>query len=275
MNTRKFILFIAFALVVTGDTWGAGSAKKENNQPWVLPVFSTTNQNGVLLANLLTAGSQSNILVTANAEHPIDCTIENTNRLSNTNLLSPEEAARIDERSRRVKDLKFDSSPNGLTLKKTWTNRVDISVVGKSVYPGKKVFMSIGYKRFSDGNTTETWADFLERVIVRRRDKNGDGYDLTGWLEEYGQRVFYQEFAHSLAQGPMVELQFDDDLNKTKILSLVRFDHGLAIERYFTWGRKTGDMTTKAEFQKPYDFINNCIVRYDYSWIFNVVNPQH
>src|SRR5580698_10534443 len=73
---------------------------------------------GKLIFPFLTLEGQSNIIVTADPEHPKDCSPEYTNLLSNTNLISPTERKKLEEITLKYKDLTSNSGTTGTVFEK-------------------------------------------------------------------------------------------------------------------------------------------------------------
>lgn len=263
MNPKIYISFL-FLFAFTHGVLCQNDVSKKDKEEFrrileKMGASGYTNTNIGFLATRLKPDSLTKVKMTADFEHPINCPVELTNVLWNTNLLSIEESKRIRERVTRFKDLTVDSIPSGTILQKSGQRTVDVSDMG--------IFYDLTYKRYTNGSATEELTALPPRFIVRSRDAHGDGFDASFSQNEFGLNIFYQEFFKNTPEGLMMILGMPDKSANINLLSLVRFKKGKAVGNYLEWGND-GSITTSIEFSEPYDFIRNMKVRYDVGWAF-------
>lgn len=238
-------------------------------RPIVLaPVFSNTNSDGRLLLSNFLPEIQKDVEVLANWENKIPCPVELTNLLSNTNLISPEEEQMFKGLVNKYKDLSFDTVPVGTVHRKSGARNVTARFLNSDVKRVRRD-LTVSYHRYKDTNSLGT-IELVQpgvSLVARIRNSSKDGFDLEIGRAENGLDFSSLEFLNGVPNGLSITVNRADEQDQARIVSLVRFKDGLAVGKFIRWDLQ-GNLSTFAEFKKPFEFIDNQIHRVDQGWLF-------
>lgn len=210
--------------------------------------FSQSVEPGRLCYPFLTIESQSNLVFTADADHPRACPVELTNVISNTNLFTVAEQQKLKEVELKYQNISTNAGAAG------------------SVFTGMQMrqwrlgeftdkFLVACFK-YTNSQATDELRIFDCRV--RYRTESGAGYDVR---MSRGRLVQYQEYAGGVLNGLFVDSTFD----RAHCNSLARFTDGKMVGRFLNWS-KNGEIVMDIYFKEPFDFLKYQTIKHDMAW---------
>jgi len=224
-----------------------------------------TSQAERMIFPLLTLESQSNIIVTADFDHPKPCPPEYTNLISNTNLFSLAEQKKLKEVTLKYQNVTTNSGPAGSIFKRwglrqekveTWTN----------------TFWVACFAYTNSDNQDEICQNSPGCVVARFRARAGDGYDVS---VINGSIFAYQEYKNELLNGLFVVLHDPNNPSDQEHCGMwSRFVKGKILGKFIVWG-KDGKIQDLAEFKEPFDFLKNASTKLDLAWTKTPTNKTN
>jgi hypothetical protein len=241
-------------------------------------VFAQTNNTERLIFPFLYPEGQSNIIITADLDHPKPCAPEYTNLISNTNLILPSELNRLREVTRKYKNVSSNSGPAGSVFER-WGLRywkyVDLNGI-------TNVFRVACFAYDNCDAKDEIYEQIPKCIIAKFRTRPGDGYDayvVTNSL------IMYQEYKGGVLDGlfVMVHDPYSPNDADQHIGMWARFVKGKIQGKFIAWHMNEHDggqagfkIVAEAEFRQPFDFLKYQSIPIDYAWTdAPPSNPQH
>lgn len=201
--------------------------------------------------------SQSNIIVTADFDHPKPCPPEYTNLISNTNLFSPAEQEKLKEITLKYQNVTTNSGPAGSVFKglelrqekvETWTNTFWVACFAYTNSAAQEEIRAYAGPRY---------------IIARFRTQAGDGYDVS---VINGSIFAYQEYKNGLLDGLYAVLHDPNHPEETEHCGMwARFVKGKILGKFLTWGQDN-KIVVEADFPEPFDFLKNGSTKLDLAW---------
>jgi hypothetical protein len=227
-------------------------------------LFGQSKNTEKLVFPLLTIECQSNIIVTADLDHPKPCPPEYTNLLSNTNLFSLAEQTKLDEITRKYKNVTTNSTPAGSVFRQ-WAlrRRLGVELTSISTWVEVTNTFQVACFTYTNSDANEEMAFFDDNEIdARFRTQAGDGYDVYMLDDAI---VKYQEYRSGLLDGLFVEIHDPNSPDdKDHCVGWARFVKGKLLGKYIMW--QDGQIEAMAEFKQPFDFLKCQTVKTDLSW---------
>jgi hypothetical protein len=209
-----------------------------------------------LIFPFLTLESQSNIIVTADFDHPRPCPPEYTNLISNTNLFSLAEQKKLKEVTLKYQNVTTNSGPAGSVFKgwglrqekiETWTN----------------TFWVACFAYTNSDAQEEIYQTSPGTIVARFRRQAGDGYDVS---VINGSIFAYQEYKNRLLDGLYAVLHDPNHPEEKEHCGMwARFAKGKIMGKYLMWGQDN-KIVVEAEFPKPFDFLKYESTKLDLAW---------
>jgi hypothetical protein len=226
-----------------------------------------------LIFPFLKMEGQSNIVVTADFDHPKPCPPEYTNLISNTNLFSLDEQKKIMEVTLKYKNVTTNSGPPSSVFKGFGLRQLKYA---DSTGTNSKLWIA----RFTYTNSEdqeEIWS-YYGQNIVKFRTEAGDGYDA---MFRNNFLITYMEYKDRLPDGLFV---FAHDpmypYADEHCAMWTRFVKGKALGKFIVWqvsptqdqpDSKITDSTTfkiaaEADFKEPFDFLKYQSIPIETTW---------
>lgn len=193
--------------------------------------------------------SQSNInFIFCNSAHPALCSPLNTNRLSNTNLFTPEEQRLLKEIPIKYSKVTTNLGPPGSEL---------VSL-DKGTF-GEKIELAGVLAQYKHPNSPAT-----EKVLLLEDGEKYIKFESTpgdGFYAEVldGLLCSYEQLRGGVLNGVAATFY------ESRVAMWQRFSNGMAVGRFYMWapimdGRGEGDgVAIEAQFKQPYDFMKYTI----------------
>jgi hypothetical protein len=197
---------------------------------------------------------QSNIIVTAELEHPKPCPPEFTNLISNTNFFTPAEQERIEKTPLKYKNVTTNAGPTGTVFK-------GIELREWKVKNPRLLTLTFSISCFVYTNSNaqeEINFEGPRQIFVNFRTQRGNGYNLN--LID-GKLATYQEYKNGVLDG----LHFGEVFDKEHCNSWTRFEKGKIIGKFLGWN-EAGQIDMEAGFNEPFDLAKCVFGRFDLTW---------
>jgi hypothetical protein len=222
-----------------------------------------------LIFPLLPIESQSNIIVTADFDHPKLCLPEYTNLISNTNLFSIAEQNKLNEVTLKYQNVTTNSGPAGSVFKGWGLRRTKYPALGVPT----NVFWVACFTYTNSDAQEEIRSDAVGYIKVRFRTPTGDGYDVSFVKNAL---ITYQEYKHGMLDGLFVALGLIAPSNpkyEEHCGAWARFVNGKILGKFIMWGpnnlvgKQVGfQIVAEAEFKEPFDFLKYQSIPIDLAW---------
>jgi hypothetical protein len=216
-------------------------------------LFGQTNQTGRLIFPWLLPESQSNIVVTANPEHPIPCPLAYTNLISNTNLFTPAEQKIFTEIVQKYKNVTTNTGPSGTTFTGLEMRQWNIN------NPPFNIKFPVGCFVYTNSGAHEEIAYYARTLVAMFRTQSGDGYNVQ---LDRGRLLTYLEYRSGVLDGLSMEGGIFDADHCTE---WARFVNGKIVGKFIGWNQG-GAIIMQAEFKEPFDFLKYSVGKFDLAW---------
>lgn len=246
--------FLAFLILVFSPFICCAQDRPVKKQTeWLIPILGT---------NVYT-----NLIVTADVSHLMNCPPELTNRVWNTNLLSLTEQKRLREIETRYQNVSTNNPPPGTTFKE--------SVVRYILYPDKVIRLYpneshkievLVFEGKDNGLRYELWQESNYSFYLRHTDKNGDGF-LCKFV--YETLTSYHEIKNNKLDGPYVILPAPTKqrpYERDVVQWLMRFKEGKMVGTWLTWTPE-GKINTKIEAASDFEMPELLEKLTNYRWV--------
>jgi hypothetical protein len=230
-------------------------------------IFAQTNHGKGLIFPLLTLEAQSNIIVTADANHSRRCPPGYTNLLSNTNLISLAERKKLEEVTLKYKDVTSNSGPVGSVFERWGLRRTKYVEL-----TGATDTFWVACFSYTSSTAQEEIRFRYNSILAKFRTKEGDGYDVVLVSDSI---ITYQEYKRGALDGLFVALHDSNHPNnEDEHLGMwTRFIKGKVLGKFIIWqrGEQNGDpaeyrIGAEAEFKEPFDFLKYQSIPIDFAW---------
>jgi hypothetical protein len=245
MKIRHLILQLSF-LFCTSGLFG----KDQNARQLIFP--------------FLPIECQSNIIVTADLDHPKFCSQEYTNLISNTNLFSLSEQKELTAVSLKYQNVTTNSGPTGsVFIRWVLRQRPEVKLTNESTWIEVTNIFQVACFAYTNSDSKEEIAFFPDNEIdARFRTKAGDGYDVLLFKNAI---IKYQEYKNGLLDGLFAEIHDPNNIDdKEHCASWTRFVNGKIFGKYIMW--QDGEIGVMADFKQPFDFLKYQTIKMDLSW---------
>ena len=237
-------------------------------------IFGYISHAQRLIFPFLRLEGQSNIVVTADFDHPKPCPPEYTNLLSNTNLFPLDEQKKIREVTLKYKNVTTNSGPVGSVFKEFGLRQLKYA---DSTGTNSQLWVAcFAYTNSEDQE--EIWS-YYGQNIVKFRTEAGDGYDA---MFRNNFLITYMEYKHGLPDGLFVfahdpMYSYADE----HCAMWTRFIKGKVLGKFIVWQMspiiygqaefKITDSTTfkiaaEADFKEPFDFLKYQSIPIETAW---------
>ncbi len=231
--------------------------------------YACTNSRAEqLIFPFLKMEGQSNIIVTANWDHPKPCPPEYTNLLSNTNLFTFAEQEKLKDVALKYQNVTTNSGPAGSVFKNWGLRRMKHTDLG---IPTNTFWVACFSYTNSDAREEINAYAGPKFINAKFRTTTGDGYDVV----VVDNILFaYQEYKHGVLDGLFVGVHdpnHPDDVEHCGMWT--RFIDGKILGKFIIWGpidytkEKGGfQIVAEAEFKEPFDFLKYQSIPIDLAW---------
>jgi hypothetical protein len=217
-----------------------------------------------LIFPFLTLESQSNIIVTANFDHPKLCPPDYTNLISNTNFFSIAEQRNLKEAALKYKDVTTNSGPAGSVFK-GWGLRQE------KVEKWTNTFWVACFTYTNSDAQEEIRQRASGYIVAKFRTRTGNGYNVS---VINGSVFAYQEYKNGLLNGLYVILYDPSHPEDKEHCGMwARFLRGKILGKFLMWGQDN-KIVVEAEFLKPFDFLKYGSTKLDLEWTEVPTNGQ-
>jgi len=208
----------------------------------------------------LDKASQSNVIVTiSGAGQP--CSLEYTNKLSNTNLFTPIEQNLIKEIFIKYKDVTTNSGPSGTVLIGFYKTNHIVKDMNRTF----EIENWVSQFQYTNSDAQEEIRLGEGGLFAQFRNKAGDGYSASFIQTGDGTMMRFMERKNNSING--VFAAFEDmhwqgtnwdfrlsDFSDSRVTEYRYQTNRMVFGKYLMWNPRNNNLIMEAEFTEPYDF---------------------